>query len=260
MTIIVGIKCTDGVVIASDSQQEFGRGVAVKRLNTGKIYIYNNQFAIAGAGTLAHIEKAVGAIKFALGAAKKRKGGVELSENECTDAIEKSVTAVYKEYNIDRAKFLGEPREKNFFTPILICGGLGTIDGKSTPCLFIVHSEGIVENVFDYATAGSGAAYAELILKDLCFQNMMVKEGIAAAVYTIEEVKNIDPNCGGDTRVSVVWPDKKSVQELDTAQIIGLFNKVKPVLDMIRKNIVPKILGGELNEEELRKILERRQS
>jgi 20S proteasome alpha/beta subunit len=38
MTLGIGIRCKDGVVIASDSQVEFGRGVPVKRLSVNKIY------------------------------------------------------------------------------------------------------------------------------------------------------------------------------------------------------------------------------
>lgn len=163
MTIIVGVKCKDGVVIGSDSQSEFARGVAVKRLNKAKIYIIQKRFAIAGAGTLAHIEKAVDAIDLGLREAKRRKGGVDLSEDECVNAIERSITAVYKEYNIDRSNFLGDPQAKDFFNPILICSGLEELNGAANACLFIVHNEGVVEKIGDYATAGSGAAYAELV-------------------------------------------------------------------------------------------------
>jgi ribosomal protein L18E len=37
MTLVIGIKCIDGIVLASDSQSEFSRGVEVKRLNESKI-------------------------------------------------------------------------------------------------------------------------------------------------------------------------------------------------------------------------------
>lgn len=256
MTIIVGLKCVDGAIIASDSQQEFGRGVAVKRINVSKIYTFEDKCAIAGAGTLAHIEKAVDAVKTGLNTAKKRKGGLDLTEDECTNAIEKSITAVYKEYNIERAKFLGESRESNFFRPILILGGLVKVDDKNKPCVSIIHSKGLVENIVDYATAGSGAAYAELILKELYSEKITIKEGIAAAIYTIDAVKEIDPNCGGVTNVSIVNPNK-GVQELSTEEVTNLFNKVKPILDLVRKEITPKILKGELDERKLKSVLEK---
>jgi len=261
MTIIVGLKCSDGVVMACDSQQEFGRGVAVKRLNTGKIYFLDKRFAIAGAGVSAHIEKAVDAIDIGIKEGKKHKAGADLSEDECVNAIEKAITAVYKEYNIDRAKFLEEPKEKEFFAPILIVGCIEATNGEGNscqgnPCLFIVHSEGIVEKISDYATAGSGAAYAELLLKDYYSLEMRVEEAMALAAYTIEEVKSIDPSCGGDTRIALVRSDK-GVEELDKKHIGDLTLRVVPALNMMARDLVPKILKGEIDEDELRRILEK---
>lgn len=260
MTIIVGLKCVDGVVVGSDSQQEFGRGVAVKRLHRGKIYTINNRFTFAGAGTLAHIEKAVDAINIGLSAAKKRKGGVNLSEDEIVDVMEKSITACYKEYNIDRAKFLGDPREKDFFTPILIGGCLSKVGEKNKACLFIVHKEGVVEKISDYATAGSGAAYAELLLKNYYYEKMTIKEGISVIVHTIGEVKDIDPNCGGITKVTIVNPRACVIKSLTEKQIQKTSRSASHLLDLVEKNLVPKILRGELSEEEIRGIIRKEKS
>lgn len=256
MTIIVGIRCADGVVVASDSQQEFGRGVAVKRLNTGKIYsIFEGRFAVAGAGTLAHIEKAVDSIEIGLVEAKRRKGGLNLTEDECVDAVEKSITATYKTYNIERSKFLEEPQERDFFNPILIGGGLEALDEQNKACLFIIHSNGIVEKISDYATAGSGAAYAELLLKNSHYEGITLNEAIPIVAYTIGEVKDIDPNCGGITRVTIVDP-QKGVRDLTPDEITNSLSKIQPLLEIVEKTLVPKILRGEVDEQKLRKTLE----
>lgn len=252
MTIIVGLCCENGVVIASDSQQEFGRGVAVKRLNTGKIYVLDKRFAIAGAGLLAHIEKAVDAIEIGIREARKSKAGIDPNEDECVDAIEKSITAVYKEYNIDRSRFLGEPKEREFFKPILIVG-YGAENGESKSCLFIVHSEGLVEKVPDYATAGSGAAYAELLLKNYYGGQMTISEAIPLATYTIEEVKSIDPNCGGDTRIVTIDP-KNGVRQLTKEEISSLTGKSVSVLNVVARDLVPRILRGEIDDGQIRKL------
>ncbi len=261
MTIIVGVKCEDGVVIASDSQQEFGRGVSVKRLNTGKIYLVGDRFAVAGAGVSAHIEKAVDAIDMGIKEGKRHKAGADLSEDECVSAIERSMTAVYKEYNIDRAKFLGEPKERDFFAPILIVGCLEAVEGEAkgklgNHCLFIVHSEGVVEKIADYATAGSGAAYAELLLKNSYVRGMKTQEAMRLADYVIEEVKGIDPNCGGETRIAVVCPNE-GVHELSKDDIGGLTEKILPALNMVSKTLVPRVLRGEIDVSRLREILEK---
>jgi len=248
------LRCKDGVVIGSDSQQEFGRGVAVKRLNTGKIYRVGERFAIAGAGTLAHIEKAIDSLRLALEATKKQKGDVDLSEDECISAMEKAITATHKVYNIERSAFLEDPGEKSFFQPILICGCLENINGKSNACLFIIHHEGIVERIEDYATAGSGAAYAELLLKNYYTPNISIKEAIPVVIHAVNEVKEIDPNCGGLTRVTVVKADGE-ICELKNQEIDKISEMTEPLLDKVEKILIPKILRGEINEDRLGKIV-----
>lgn len=256
LTIIVGLKCNNGVILASDSQQEFRRGVAVKRLNIGKIYVLGEppRFAFAGSGTVAHIEKAVESIRIALDETKRRKGGAELSEEECISAIEKAITMTHKIYNIERASFLEDSNEKRFFRPILIGGCLDHINGKDNACLFIIHHEGIVEKVNDYATAGSGAAYAELLLKNYYTHNISVEEAIPIIVHSIKEVIDIDPNCGGETRVTLIKP-KEAIRSLDIKMINEACRKTEPLLEIVEKGLIPKILRGKVDEDELRKII-----
>jgi len=46
MTIILGMKCSDGVVVASDSYAELRN----KRLKVDKIYTHEGRYIFAGAG------------------------------------------------------------------------------------------------------------------------------------------------------------------------------------------------------------------
>lgn len=251
LTIVVGIKCVNGALIATDTQSEFGRGVSVKRLNANKIH-YFDCFSVAGAGTVAHIEKAADALKQGIATAIKGKGE-HLAESECINTIERTITAVYKEYNVDRSRFLDDPRELNFFQPILIFGGMvSTASGKKT-CLSIVHSAGLVEPIHDYATAGSGAAYAELILKNYYSPNLQLKQAIPMAVYTINEVKQIDPGCGGDTRVAII-EDGANPKELSEKDVDDVTHKFQEPLDLIWKRLIGRVLRGEVDVGRLKKI------
>lgn len=255
MTIIVGIKCKDGIVLGSDSQQEFIRGVAVKRLNTGKIYKLDDRFAIAGAGAVAHIEKAVDSIKVALKATKQQTGGCELSEDQCVNAIERAMTVTHKTYNVERATFLEDVHERNFFNPILICGCLEQVGGVDNSCLFIIHSEGVVEKIDDYATAGSGAAYAELSLKNYYSTDLLVNQAISLVHHAIDEVIDIDPNCGGEIRITTVKP-KEGIKMFSSEDIKKVREETEPLIDMVEKNIIPKILRGEIDAERIGKALQ----
>jgi 20S proteasome alpha/beta subunit len=251
LTIIVGIKCSDGALIASDTQAEFGRGVSVKRLNANKIHCFD-RFAVAGAGMVAHIEKAANAIERGLKAGIKEKGA-DLDEDEAIDILEKTITRVHKEYNIDRSRFLNDPDEREFFQPLLIfCGVSSLATGGPHSCLAIVHSAGLVEPIDDYATAGSGAAYAELVLKNYYRAGISVKEAIPIAIYTINEVKQIDPGCGGETRVAVVNEGK--LRELSVEEIRDIAQGTHQPLDIVWKRIIPKVLKGEIDVGKLNQI------
>lgn len=251
MTIIVGIYCQDGCVVATDTQSQFGRGVNVKRLNATKIYVMDEKFAIAGAGTVAHIEKAVDSLFYGL-KEKHRQHGLELDEDVCIDVIEKTITAVHKQYNIDRSKFLGDPKEREFFTPVLIFGAaLNGPEKKS--CLCVVHHEGVVEPVDDYATAGSGAAYAELVLKNTYRANMKTDEAIPIAMYAVNEVKDIDPSCGGVTKVAIIRDGK--VRELTEDELTNISDRSHKPLDTIWKVLVPKVLAGEIDDSRIQGLL-----
>jgi 20S proteasome alpha/beta subunit len=53
MTVVVGMMCGKDVVIASDSREEFHRGINVKRLSASKILLPSREFILAGAGAAA---------------------------------------------------------------------------------------------------------------------------------------------------------------------------------------------------------------
>jgi len=257
MTIIIGLKCKEGVVIASDSQQEFERGVQVKRLNTMKIHtIIDNKFALAGAGDYGHVEKAIYLIEEGLHEVFVKKRVAYLDEDECIDIIEKTMTFANKYYNIDRSKFLADPDEKNYFDPILIVGFIQSGDGKNkSACLLISHPDGLVERIPDYATAGSGAAYAELLLKNYYSYDLTLKEIIPLAVHTIQEVKSIDPSCGGGANLVTIIPNK-GISALSKEEIVNIKINILPALRIVSKEIIPRILRGEINDKRLRKMLE----
>ncbi|MEE9489687.1 MAG: hypothetical protein V3V91_04520, partial [Thermoplasmata archaeon] len=205
MTIVIGMKCTDGVVAASDSQSEFGRGVGVKRLNANKIYCADSKYLVAGAGLITHIRALVQNLFFALQEQRNRQRS-ELAEEECEDVIWRTLLAVNRRFNIERSGILGV-QEPDFFKPLSVFGGKSQMGNQTSFFLFVLHVEGLVESVPDYATAGSGAAYAELLLKNLYWPEITTAEAAKVAAYVIHEVKHIDPNCGGSTNVGILTAD-----------------------------------------------------
>lgn len=251
MTIVIGIKCVDGIVIASDSQVEFSRGVSIKRLNANKMYQLDDSFIVAGGGAVAHIRKAVDAINFTLKERKREKGST-LSEDECVDTLEKAVLALHKEYNLDRSKLL-DVDEREYFSPILVFGAKA-IEGNETKLYSgIVHGDGTVEPVEDYGTVGSGAAFAEMLLKNFWIKDITVNEAMVVAAYTINEVIEIAPDCGGLTKIGVLQKD--TVKIIEGTEVQRLLQKVQPALKLISTELVPRILRGEASQEDIAKLL-----
>ena len=62
MTIAIGIKCSNGIVVACDSQSEYERGVDVKRLTENKVYEFDGRYLFAGAGITLQIQILVGEV------------------------------------------------------------------------------------------------------------------------------------------------------------------------------------------------------
>jgi len=135
----------------------------------------------------------------------------------------------------------------------------------------IVHgTDGTIEPISDYGAAGSGSAYAELLLKSLYDENISVDEAIKVAVYVIGEVKAIDPHCGGETQVAVLCANTTlataptpqntptiqiaQVRKLTKAEIETAENSVKTRLDLIRTKLVKKVLRGEIDEDKIRNL------
>jgi len=223
MTVIIGIRCTNGIVIASDSQVEYYRGVSVKKMNANKIYQFsvgNGVFFIGGAGKVADIEKLVAYILRSLEEIYKRE---PLTVENVYDSIEKTVTYLHKEYNIERMRYLGydvNPFETHFFDPMIILAGVLRTNQDYEFLLNIIHPTGLVEPVSDYATVGSGAAYAELLLKNLYSSELSVDIAVPIAIYVIEEVKSIDPSVGGDTQIAYVkYVEKEGKKEIESKML-----------------------------------------
>lgn len=252
MTIVVGIRCKDGIVIACDSQTGFSRGVEVKRLNTNKIYPIGKRYALAGSGTIAQIRTLVENVSYAINEEERKKGNQPLNSEECFSVLYTTLLALHKLYNIDRAAYLEIEEDELFFDPFsILCARTedGGDNDRREHCLFILHPDALVEPIDDFGTAGSGSAFAELVLEDLYHGGITVEEGITAALYTIDAVKNKDPDCGGPTKLGILREDFK---EMADDEIRERLRKIRPILDAVRKDLIPKVLRGEIDEAKIK--------
>jgi 20S proteasome alpha/beta subunit len=242
------VKCEDGALLASDSQGEFQRGLPVKRLARRKIYRIDEMSAVAGAGDVSDIQKAVRALRSAFKARPYNR-----DEDVYVQMIEQTMLTLHKTYNINRSEYLGQSAE--IFHPALIFAGQ-TREGEEKYCLFFAHYDGVAEPINDYVTIGSGAAYAELLLKNYYRTGITLNEAIGVAIYVISRVEETDPSCGGPIQIGILQGEKfGGYKELEPEEISEAYRELWKSLDLIRTELMRRVLRGEIKEERIKEFL-----
>jgi len=219
MTIIVGAICTEGLVLASDSQAGSLRGVHVKRLDYTKIYDFSfdgTTIAITGAGETPFITRAIEIFE------EKAKDTKFHKPRDVADLAESVVNEIAKRYIFQRDKELGfvkspssperqklqDDRALGFALMVATC-----VNGK--PAIYTVYPDGVSAREEDYASLGSGSAFAEYLLPRLHSKDLTIEEATRVCVYVVEEVKKVDVHCGGPTQVVSVSCGGKASRKTD---------------------------------------------
>ena len=259
MTVGVGIKCTDGIVLACDSMATFGRGVPILRY-TNKVRVLDHAkligpVALLGAGLTTYVDKFLH---------RASHIGIDLAQRNlrrkldivdfCEHVGEPVVSALLKEYGLDRAAFFKAP-VVDYQLELLMAGT--TTDNELRG--YFVHENGVSEPLEQYGTIGSGAAYAELFLRYLIAGPQIdVKQASRLAVYVIKGVGLMDPNVGGTTSVAVITNTKKG-EKGEPKLTIGLLpsDKLPKDASQTMENVlgrigglIQEVLGGEEHDKD----------
>lgn len=249
MTVGIGIKCSDGIVLACDSLTTFRRGVPVLRYSN-KVDVLRhdrleNEVAVISAGMTTYFDKfrdraCRRMIEVASRQNERNLDIVDFSQDVC----EPIMTALLKEYAIDRAKFLGAPIVE--FSLSLIIAGI-THDKELRA--YFIHTDGVSEPIDHYGTIGSGAAYAELFLRFLLVepQITVIRAG-QLAIYAIKGVELMDPNVGGDANIKLITlkDGVLTIVDLPTEnRPKDPKQKMEGVLQKISKEIEELVIGKE---------------
>jgi len=208
MTIIAGLICEEGIVIASDSQAGSFKGVHVKRLDYTKIYdftVNGTTIVATGSGETPFITRAIEILE------DKTKDGKFHKPREVADLAESVMNEVSKRYIFDRGKELGfskspsgpilpqlqEDRTLGFALMLGVCC-------QEKTAIYTVYPDGVAEKAEEYASLGSGSAFAEYLLPRLYRDDLTLDEATRVCVYVVEEVKKVDVHCGGPTQAVAV--------------------------------------------------------
>lgn len=246
MTIILGIVCNDGVVLAADSEVTFERGVPVKRLNVDKIFRLGQNFAIGGAGSAPFVQECLDGITREFDRLVEQGEPTFFSLRQIAGEV---VAGIYGKH-LQRMRLIG------YTSPInvtMILAGVEKINGDSNKHLYVLYNTGLLEREENYAMIGSAAAYAELLLggytryyKD----KLSLQQGTVLAYNIVKEIETVDFNVGGPVKIANLTKDGFKVLAED-----GLPNRANPEKEDRRKQLIAdldlKSMFGIINNDDL---------
>lgn len=213
VTIIVGIICKDGIVVASDSQTSWGH--SSKKTNVEKIHSvkFSNAIGIiAGSGSIYTSGDVIESVVRAC-------VGAELTDHrqlaECaqaaTEKLRSNLMKPYQGFGANPADF--EPLFEQYNFSILTANYF-----KDKPYLYSLDfPPGIPSRATKVTAIGCGATLAEFLLSWFDFSEMSRPQAALTATFIIGEVKKADSFCGGPTQIAFIEPPPKmSVKRFDS--------------------------------------------
>jgi 20S proteasome alpha/beta subunit len=215
MTVIVGLLCKEGIVIASDSE-ESDEEQGLKRLDVKKVYDTANfdldqgdiEIIVAGTGTSAYISRVAEWINENIFAPRFSM------PRQVADVVEDALGRMKDRYGagLDLEVLVGvyckdAPKHGDEVKELPSPVGLYSIS-----CPEENEKVGVAEIVRDYAAMGSGGLFAHYLLNRLHDEDNPVSEltmdaAVREAVYVISEVVKVDLWCGGDIQVACIKRD-----------------------------------------------------
>lgn len=229
MTVLIGLRCSDGAVFACDSQET--RGTYFRFWP--KVSVLENRFAVLGAGNSTTIEAFARRLDIGFGDAAKQG---QIDRSRASQIIEEILISLAKEGGDDVVKG----------RQILITG----ISDDNEICLWAVDAgEMYLRNMHTWECYGSGIDAAEMLMKDFYFPEVSTKEAVPLLAYVIQAVSEVCLDCGGP--ISIVVIDGQALKELPSEEVEAVINKVKPWLDRLRKELPKEVLKGKLANDRL---------
>ena len=203
-TSIVGIKCSDGVVLASDRQVSAGNLVVAK--NFQKIFQVNDRLLAAITGGVADAQFLMRII-----AAELR---LKELKNKQSPTVKES------------ASMLAFLTFRNIRTPSMIPSIVGTLvaglDSDGIAKLFTVEPAGAISEVEDYdANFGSGMPFMLGVLERGYKKDMNVKQGVQLAIECLKASTQRD--MGSGYGIDIYTLTKEGIKKVVSQEIKAVF-------------------------------------
>lgn len=225
MTLIIGFRASNGVVLGADRKTLRGFEVEYRR----KIYLYQNRIALAAVGLTGVVDDFYDLLQSEI---ERRRGINTLYEFKI---IAEDILAELTRRYADRVH---EPSPAN-----VVVAGLEYVNmGKAK--MYYVHGEGYGE-FSRFICIGHGGPYALSLAKFLLDERKSVEENARRVAYIIAWVsEDVDTTVGGIPDVLIIRDREKESQ-----QIIKWLSEdeVRKIMEKVRKDKknLSKLLGFE---------------
>jgi len=194
-TTTIGIKCTDGIILASDHRAVAGYYVAHK--HTKKIYKWTDHIASTTAGLVADCQKLIDYMN------------IECNLYKLSNLKPIPVQAAANLY----ARYLFNRRIVPYQTQTII----GGVD-NSGPHVFTLDAVGSLIEENTVCATGSGTPVALGVLEDAYFEQITVEQAIPIAIHAIRS--SIERDIGSGNGIDVIYIDEKKGYNEISDQII----------------------------------------
>jgi 20S proteasome alpha/beta subunit len=184
MTIAIGFKCTDGIVLCTDSLESDG----VTKRKVDKIYTYQVAkewgFAVACAG------EADLADTFARELPQTLVDG-EFDRDKTLLRIRTAISAVRKSYpKSDLAMLFGLYAQQSLNHPMLTCELFRNLDGSEH-----------LGPVTGFQSIGIGGHLSDFLIKNIYQKTMKIEDAVKLGIFAIgQAIEHVDA-CGGPIQV-----------------------------------------------------------
>lgn len=196
MTTIVGLKCVDSVVLASDSRASKGGMIGSKGVK--KIYPIDNTKAVAIAGQLSDANYLINLVK-AEAKLMEFNRGFPLTVKEVAKLLSNMLYSGMRSY-------------APFITEMLVAG----VDDTG-PQLFEADISGAVTDEH-FTSSGSGSPMAYGVLESTYRAGLTPEEGVEIASKAVKSAMERDPGSGNGVQILLITPKGSEWRSLGGAQ------------------------------------------
>lgn len=229
MTTIVAAKCSDGIVIACDSQAS-SEDEGTKKTDVNKIIPINDQtgqpnLMLAASGSVDDITLLKEALTKAAQYRQYKK------ESDIRGEMDRISRELFKEQNVKRAKEMGFDGPARLWKPDSVLAIRFPQPDKAGQSFGLYHlrHDGVSIPVEKYHTLGSGGPFADFLLNmnerllpivDPEYKGMPLHAMTISLMMVINQVKTTDLYSGGPVRLAVV--SKDGAAEFSVKEILEL--------------------------------------